>query len=310
MIDTTMDPIPSSKSAKTPVSFILPCYNEEDCIAQEIDKVRGVLDAAQIPYEFIVIDDGSTDRTYEIARAKGVKVVRHAKNRGVGAGRKTGILNAQYEYVMTTDADGTYPAEPIPAMIALMNEGKYDMVVGARVKEKGTAYWLRLPAKYAIRKLACYLTRENIPDLNSGLRIFKKSVALRYFYLLPDSHSWESTITLAFLCNHQSVFYTPIDYFKRSGGTSSFHPIKDTYNYLSLVIRTVMYFNPLRIFIPLVFIVLSVGVTKTVYDWVVHRWIGGFDVMLMTASLLILVAGLLADLMVVLSRKLDKVQLP
>jgi hypothetical protein len=96
-----------------------------------------------------------------------------------------------------------------------------------------------------------------------------------------------------------------IEYFKRSGGTSSFHPIKDTYNYLSLVIRTVMYFNPLRIFLPLCFFVFSAGSIKTVYDYAVYRNIGGLDVMIMLSGLLILIAGLLADLMVVLHRKLE-----
>lgn len=287
------------------VSVALPCYNEADSIAEEIDKIVTVLKNAGIPYEFIVVDDGSKDNTSEIAKSKGVKVVRHPKNRGVGAGRKTGIQAASTDIIITSDADGTYPAEPIPEMLKLFLENDFDMVVGARTREKGTAYWLRLPAKYAIRKLACYLTRENIPDLNSGLRIFKKSVALKYFYLLPDSHSWESTITLAFLCNHQRVHYLPITYFKRSGGTSSFHPIKDTYNYLSLVIRTVMYFNPLRIFIPLFFTVLTLGSIKVVYDWAVYRNIGGFDVMIMISALMIIIAGLLADLMVVLHRKMD-----
>lgn len=293
------------ESSVPPVSVILPAYNEADSLAEEIDKLKKVLEAHKIPFEFIVIDDGSTDRTFQVAQSKGVKVVRHMKNRGVGAARKSGILAAQNEIILTTDADGTYPAEPIPQMLGSMIEKNYEMVIGARTKESGTAYWVRLPAKFFIRKLASYLSREKIPDLNSGLRIFKKSVALKYFYLLPDSHSWESTITLAFLCNHQNVHFVPIDYFKRSGGTSSFHPVKDTYNYLSLVIRTVMYFNPLRIFIPLGSLVLTAGASKTVYDWFVHRWIGGFDVMIILSSLLIFVAGLLADLMVVLHRKSD-----
>lgn len=289
----------------TPITVVLPAYNEADSLSEEIDKLKKVLNGAKIPFEFIVVDDGSTDQTFSVAQSKEVKVIRHPKNRGVGAARKTGIVAAQNEFILTTDADGTYPAEPIPQMLDLMVRNSHDMVIGARTKESGTAYWIRLPAKYFIRKIASYLSREKIPDLNSGLRIFKKSVALKYFYLLPDSHSWESTITLAFLCNHQNVHFVPIDYFKRSGGKSSFHPIKDSYNYLSLVIRTVMYFNPLRIFLPLGSVVLTAGVIKTVYDWFVHRWIGGFDVMIILSSLLIFVAALLADLMVVLHRKSD-----
>ena len=144
-----------------------------------------------------------------------------------------------------------------------------------------------------------------IPDLNSGLRVFRKSVALKYFYLLPDTHSWESTITLAFLCNHQKVKYIPISYFKRSGGVSSFHPIKDTYNYISLIIRTIMYFNPLRVFLPLSFFIFLIGFAKGVYDFIRLGSIGAMDAVMVLTSLMILVAGLLADLLVVLHRKLD-----
>src|SRR5437773_10866088 len=138
------------------------------------------------------------------------------------------------------------------------------MVIVARRVEKGTFFFIRKPAKFFIRKVASYLSGVSIPDLNSGLRVIKKTVALKYFYLLPNTHSWESTITLAFLCNHQKVKFVPIDYFKRSGGVSSFHPVKDTYNYISLMIRTIMYFNPLRMFLPLSFFIFIVGATKAV----------------------------------------------
>ena len=287
------------------VSVILPCYNEAESLPMEIKKIKSALEGAKIPYEFIVIDDGSTDQTYEIAKKSGVSVIRHEFNKGVGAGRKTGILAAKSEIIITSDADGTYPADPIPDM--LKDIDAYDMVVGARTAEKGTLFFLRRPAKYFIRKVASYMTGVKIPDLNSGLRIFKKSVALKYFYLLPNSHSWESTITLAFLCNHQKVKFVPISYFKRSGGVSSFHPVKDTYNYISLMIRTVMYFNPLRIFLPLSFLIFFVGAAQTTMDFLRFRSIGGMDVLLILTSLLTLIAGLLADLLVVLHRKLDPI---
>ncbi len=288
---------------KSSLSVVLPAYNEADSLKNEVEKIQSVLKKASIPFEFIVIDDGSTDATHKIAQSLGVKVIRHAKNRGVGAARKSGILASQYELILTSDADGTYPAQPIPGMLKALEEAGSDMVVGARVKESGTAQWMRLPAKFLIRKLASYLVRERIPDLNSGLRIFKKSVALKYFYLLPDSHSWESTITLAFLANHHLVQYIPIDYFKRTGGKSSFAPIGDTYNYLSLVIRTIMYFNPLRIFLPLTAALFFLGILKTVYDWIVYQNIGGLDVTIMLTGIVILVAGLLADLIVILHKK-------
>jgi len=287
------------------VSVTLPAYNEGASLLDDIKNIRSSLERAGIPYEFIVIDDGSTDDTGEIARKAGVQVIRHDRNRGVGAARKTGILAAKTDFIITSDADGTYPAGPIPEMIRIAQD--CDMVIGARKGEKGTLSLLRKPAKFFIRKLASYLAGTPIPDLNSGLRVFRKSVALKYFYLLPNTHSWESTITLAFLCNHQKVKYIPIHYFKRSGGVSSFHPIKDTYNYISLIIRTVMYFNPLRIFLPLSFVIFLAGFIKSAIDFSRYQRIGVLDGLVLLTSLLILIAGLLADLFVVLHRKLDPI---
>jgi len=285
------------------VSVILPAYNEEASLAEEIRKIRSSLDGAGIPYEFIVIDDASTDRTSEVARKAGVTVLKHERNKGVGGARKTGILAAQSEVIITSDADGTYPADPIPQMIEALKD--QDMVVGARTTERGTLFFLRAPVKIFIRKLASYMAGFPIPDLNSGLRVFRKSVALKYFYLLPDTHSWESTITLAFLCNHQKVKYIPISYFKRSGGVSSFHPIKDTYNYISLIIRTIMYFNPLRIFLPISCLIFFIGLTKTAYDFCLFKNIGVMDALVILTSFIVLMVGLLANLQVVLSRKTD-----
>ncbi|OGR86509.1 MAG: hypothetical protein A3A86_04025 [Elusimicrobia bacterium RIFCSPLOWO2_01_FULL_60_11] len=288
---------------KSLVSVILPAYNEEESLAEEIRKIRSSLDGAGIPYEFIVIDDASTDRTGEVAKKAGVTVLRHERNKGVGGARKTGIVAAKSETIITSDADGTYPADPIPRMIEALKD--QDMVVGARVAERGTVFFIRYPVKLMIRKLASYMAGYAIPDLNSGLRVFRKSVALKYFYLLPNTHSWESTITLAFLCNHQKVKYIPIEYFKRTGGVSSFHPIKDTYNYISLMIRTIMYFNPLRIFLPLSFFIFAIGFAKGVYDFILLRHIGMMDALVILTSFVVLMAGLLADLLVVLHRKLD-----
>src|SRR3989344_2674869 len=118
------------------VSVILPAYNEEESLAEEIRKIRTALDGAKIPYEFIVIDDASTDRTSDVARKAGVTVLKHERNKGVGGARKPGIVAAKSEVIITSDADGPYPADPIPAMIEALKD--QDMVVGARVAERGT----------------------------------------------------------------------------------------------------------------------------------------------------------------------------
>ncbi|MFC1500166.1 glycosyltransferase family 2 protein [Candidatus Zixiibacteriota bacterium] len=284
------------------VSIILPAYNEEHSIAEDIAVIQGAFEKAEISFEIIVVNDGSTDRTGSIVEAiPEVTLISHASNRGVGAARKTGTRAAQSEWVITSDADGTYPNHEMPRLVQMLAE--HDMVVGSRTGKNVASSWFRWPAKFLIRQLASYMTRTRIPDLNSGLRAFRKSVALQYFYLLPDSHSWVSTLTLAFLSNQRSVKFVDVDYYKRKTGRSSFHPFYDTYNYIQLVIRTIMYFNPLRVFLPLSFIVFGVGAWKTIHDWFVFHDIGGADVMICVFGAMIAVAGLLADLMVVLNKK-------
>lgn len=286
------------------LSVILPAYNEADCISSTIDDVEKALRQANVPYEIIVVDDGSTDDTGRLAAAKNVKVIRHKRNLGVGAARKRGILEAKGTIVVTTDVDGTYPNDQIPVLHETLVKNNSDMVIGARVGKNVAFEWPhRYIPKLLIRWLASYLCSHKIPDLNSGLRVIRREVALKYFYLLPDGHSWESTITLAFLCNHHEVIFHPIDYFKRKGGKSTFAPFKDTYNYISLVIRTIMYFFPLRVFIPVSFIIMLGGGIKIVYDWNVHGWIGSLDVIIFLGGILVILVGLLADLIVVVGRR-------
>ena len=117
-----------------------------------------------------------------------------------------------------------------------MDEGA-DMVIGARRAEAGTVRWLRTPAKHLLRRLAEFMTGSRIPDLNSGLRAQRRDATLRFLPILPTSHSWVSTITIAFLSSGYVVRWMPIDYYPRVG-SSTFHPVRDTYNYLSLIVRS------------------------------------------------------------------------
>jgi hypothetical protein len=172
------------------------------------------------------------------------------------------------------------------------------MVVGARVREAGTLKLLRIPAKWFIQTLASYLTETNIPDLNSGLRVFRKTLALKFMHLLPKGHSWVSTITLAHLADDYTVKFVPIDYFPRKG-RSTFHPFGDTYSYLLLVIRTVMYFNPLKVLLPIGFLLLGVGLLRQGWWFVVgNPHVLSSNVLLVLAGLNLLMIGLLADLIV------------
>jgi hypothetical protein len=194
----------------------------------------------------------------------------------------------------------TYPNDEIPQLVAQLDG--YDQVVGARTSEQGTVKVARVPAKWFIRKLASYLVETPIPDLNSGLRAFRASVARQYLHLLPPGFSCVTTLTLAFLANGYSVRYVPIAYAPRAG-TSKFHWWRDTKRYMIQVIRMVLSYNPLRVFMPAAVVLAVVGLVKLGIDW------GARDFRLSTNTLLILFAafqllaiGLLADLVVRLSK--------
>lgn len=280
------------------VSIVVPVYNEEEAIGNDLDVILRTMDGSGYEYEVIVVDDGSTDGTVGIAESKGVRVIRHPINRGSGASRRTGILQAKGDIIVMTDGDGTYPNQDIPRLLEYIPV--FDHVVGARTSEQGSWPWLRAPTKWFIRKLACYLTGMNIPDLNSGFRAFKRDVMLKYLYLLPDGFSCVTTMTLAFLCNGYTVKYVPIDYYKRTG-KSKFHPVRDTYNYLLTVVRMVMYFDPLKVFLPVTAFLLVISGIKFVRDVIVYRnpfYVPGVTLMLVFVAFQVGAIGLLADLMV------------
>lgn len=276
-------------------SIVLPCFNEEKAVSIVIDDVRKAMETTSHNYEIIVVDDFSTDKTAAIAKDKGVHVIKHPVNRGSGASRKTGTRNAKGDIVVMLDADGTYTAADIPRMLELFPE--WDQVNGARTSEEGTMKLLRVPAKWFIRRLAIYLSGTYIPDLNTGLKAFKRDVMMKYLWVMPEGFSCVTTMTLAYLCNGYSVTWIPSAYHKRIG-VSKFHPIKDTSRYLSTVIRMVMYFNPLRVFLPLSTLLFLIGLLLGFKNVFTHGSLQEGEIILTLGSVLIGSIGLLADLIV------------
>ena len=280
------------------VSVVIPAFNEEAAIGHDLETVFAAMDEAALDYEVLVVDDGSSDSTAEVVRRyPRARLIRHPRNMGVGAARKTGIRLAEGEIIITTDGDGTYPNHEMPRLLACLRDN--DLVIGARTREAGTLPWLRRPAKAFIRWLASYLTGVSIPDLNSGLRCFRKDAIEQFFPLLPTGHSWESTSTLAFLTAGYRVEFVPVDYYPRRGGRSSFHPVADTLTYLRLVFRTVMYFDPLKFFGPLSLALLFLGAVKLVRDIIVFNFhIPGSTIVILLAGVQVAALGLIADLIV------------
>lgn len=286
------------------VSIVLPCYNEQGHVAAEVERICVAMDESSYAYELLAYDDASSDETLarlrEIApKFPALRVVHFDRNGGSGTVRRIGTQQANGEIVVWTDADMTYPNERIPELVQVLEKDQsIDQVVGARTSEQGTHKVFRVPAKWFIRKIAEMLTNSSIPDLNSGLRAFRREVALPYMRLLPPGFSCVTTITLAFLCNQHDVKYVPIGYSKRSG-TSKFHFAKDAYRYILQVLRMVMYFNPLKVLMPVALFLLVLGVAKGIFDMIVHPLLFAVNtVLILVTGLIIASLALLADLIV------------
>ncbi len=278
------------KSEKYGVSIVIPAYNEEEGITEVVHQIQALPE----PVELIIVDDGSTDRTGERAAAAGARVIRHPQNRGYGASLKTGILASRGPSVVITDADGTYPNERIPDLISRLEEN--EMVVGARTGSNVAIPWIRRPAKWFLNRLADYLSETKIPDLNSGLRAFRRETVLRFFGILPSGFSFTTTITLAMHANDLRVAYLPIDYHARQG-RSKIRPFQDTLNFLALIIRTILYFRPLKIFLPVSGLLFLAAAGILVYSALFTEKImdASVSITLMTAFQMGAI-GLLADL--------------
>lgn len=281
------------------LSIIIPAYNEEKGIAVVLQQLSQMCTRVDFLCEIILIDDGSTDGTVaQVESQKGVRLLQHRDNRGYGAALKTGILHAKYDLICITDADGTYPNESIPDLVDRINCADFDMVVGARIGEGAQIPLLRRPAKWAITQLAQMVAEEEIPDLNSGLRVFKRDAALRFMELLPQGFSYTTTITLAMLTNGYLIDYVPIEYHARIG-KSKIRPIRDTLRFINLVLRIALYFAPLKIFLPLSGILMTLAVIWGIFSIVfLDRLADTSTVIIAMAAVQVAVVGLLAELII------------
>ncbi|MDE0268321.1 MAG: glycosyltransferase family 2 protein [Acidimicrobiaceae bacterium] len=315
------------------VSVVLAVYNEAEHLARELDRITQALETSTYTWEVIVVDDGSTDgssKTLEnytrdfyagihtsshskgpskavenhtrddsnvaLANHTRIRLLKSARNRGCGTARRVGTLAARGRVVVWTDADMTYPNDRIPTLVETLDG--VDQVVGARASETGTFKALRVPAKWAIRKLASYLTRTRIPDLNSGFRAMRRDVAIQFADQLPVGFSCVTTITMMFLSNGYSVSYLPITYERRSG-RSKFRWWSDTRRYILQVVRMVLSHEPLRFFMPITTILGVVFAVKLGYDLTSKDFRVATNTLLLGfACVQILAVGLIADLVV------------
>ena len=237
------------------VSIVIPAFNEELAIANTIRAIRAALDGPYPDHEIVVVNDGSQDRTEEIALGEDVMVVSLPDNRGYGAALKAGITRSKNDTIAIIDADGTYPVEALPELLDAL--GECDMVVGARVRGEVAIPRVRQPAKWFLKRLASYVTKRKIPDLNSGLRVMRRDLVERFEHLLPSGFSFTTTITMASLSTDSLVRFVPIAYGPRVG--SSKIRSRHAFDFLVLVLRMAVYFNPLRVFLPVCAALTAVG---------------------------------------------------
>ena len=274
------------------LSIVIPAHDEEAGLAMVVRGIQAALQESAQPFEIIVVDDGSNDRTAEIAAGLDVTLIRHTERRGYGAALKTGIRAAVGEWILICDADGTYPPDAIPALLALAPTN--DMVVGARTGPIVDTPLLRRIAKGILRRLASYLSESVIPDLNSGLRVFRKDAATPYFPILPSGFSFTTTITLALLCNGGSVAFVPINYHRRRG-RSKIQPVRETLNFIILILRTITYFNPLKVFAPISVVLGLLFLVSLGYDVFVLENVTEKSLILLIGSLQLLGIGVIGD---------------
>lgn len=287
-----MTPI-ETPTAPSGVTVLIPAFNEENGIAAVVAEARAAIVGR--PVEILVVDDGSTDGTAARAREAGATVVTHAENLGYGAAIKAGLRRAAHDIILLTDADGTYPAVAMPRLLAMLD--RYDMAVGARRGARVSIPIERRPAKWLLNRFAEYLACRKIPDLNSGLRAFRRADAMRFLNLYPSGFSLSTTITLAYLSSDLSVGYLDIDYHPRVG-RSKIRPLRDTQRMFATVLRCTLFFNPLRVCLPLAafLVVLAAIVLFGFVDSKGNVYDGTVSVLVMAAIQLVIV-GFLADLM-------------
>jgi len=285
------------------LSTILPIYNEEETVAQVINGLKNELDRLDLEYEIIVVNDGSSDKSKDILEnIKEINLISHPYNKGYGMSLKTGAKNAKFDWLLFFDGDGQHKPEYIKEFLIHIDE--YDAIIGWRQGYKGPA--LRQPGKKLLHFIANYLAERKIPDLNCGLRLLEKKSFLQYEHLFPNGFSLSTTSTLAFFKEGLNVKYVPITINKRRGKSSV--KIYDGLKTMMLIVRLIMLFSPLKIFLPVSVIGFALSISWGIHDLIVSNFtvISKSSGFLFISSLLIFLVGLLADQVAAIRREIRK----
>ena len=279
------------------MSVVVPAYNEAATIARVLDDLLSV--AAQQCWEIIVVDDGSTDRTLQIladlesqhrSGASRLHLIRHSSNRGYGAALKSGIRHARADRVASMDADGQHHAAQLVSLLSEIE--RHDMVVGQRTGLLHSPLW-RMPGKWLLGAMSAFLLRRRIPDLNSGLRVFRSDVIRRYLHVCPDGFSFSTTSTLVLIHRGYDVRFVPIDVTPRIGQSAV--SMVTGFRAVLLIVRLAMLLAPLRLFIPIGVVSGVAGIAWAIPYFVERRGLTTASLLLILNGLVIVLFGFLAD---------------
>jgi len=278
------------------ISVVITAFNEEEIIVETIENVHSVLINQKVDYEIIIVNDGSTDRTEEILKnCNDIILISRNINRGYGFSLKEGIRKSIGSMILIIDADGSYPIDEIPNLIS--ESSSCDMVIGERSGQNVSIGLLNRFGKLILRFLIYFLSSIWIKDINSGLRIFKKELILKYWSIIPDGFSLTTTLTVASLLEKYRIKFIPINYYKRVG-KSKINPLKDFFNFIILVFRIISFFRPLRFYLPISIFFLIAAFLRAIRDILLFNSIETAAVLLFIIAIQTLFFGLLADLIV------------
>jgi glycosyltransferase involved in cell wall biosynthesis len=270
------------------VSIVIPVFNEAESLAGVIKKIT-VLGLAGC--EIIVVDDGSTDGSADMALKAGANVIRHPYNIGNGAAVKSGIRVARGKIIVLMDGDGQHQPQDIPKLLAETRD--YHMVVGARAKGSKLRFH-RYAANLIYNLLASYVTQFNVKDLTSGFRALPRVDAMRFIDLLPNTFSYPTTLTLAFLRSGLTVKYVPIQTLYRSG-QSKISLVSDGFRFLLIITKIATLFAPFRIFLPVSVVCFLGGLTNYIYTYVTQHRFTNMSVFMFTTAVIIFMLGLISE---------------
>ncbi len=277
----------SNQQGKPEVTIVLPACNEEQSIAETIKKIKEL----HPDFEVLVIDDGSTDRTMEVAMNAGANVWPHPYNIGNGAAIKSGLRVAAGEWVIMMDADGQHNPEDIARL--LEHKDKYDMVVGARTSKSDTSLHRDLANKI-YNWFASYVTKFNVQDLTSGFRLVRTSTARQFIYLLPNTFSYPSTLTMAYLRSGRSIKYVPIET-KARIGKSKIKLLSDGTRFFLIITKVATLFSPFRVFLPISALLFILALGYCLYTLFALGRFTNMSALLFSSAIIVFMMGLVSE---------------